>query len=333
MADNGLIIIDMPNSKEQWIIIVNVYAASRKAGALWRDAEALLEAEGVDYRCYMTGKDGNACELARAASEDGYRRIVAVGGDGTVHDVLNGIMMYVDSQDAVRAGVSVEDFTLAVLPLGSGNDWIKSTGVPRNMKKAISMLAAESFRKQDIVRVTLGEADGLQKSVSYMVNVGGTGLDADVCRIVNVNKKLGYRGKILYVTALLRCLRKRVPVSVRVLCDGKEFYSGNILSIAYGVGKYSGGGMRQTADAVLDDGLLDVTLIPDLPVTVIARKAPKLFTGTFTKVKEVFVCRCRKVEVLPESVCPYTEVDGEVIGQAPVSLEVLPDQVNVLGTV
>lgn len=91
--------------------------------------------------------------------------------------------------------------------------------------------------------------------------------------------------------------------------------------------------MRQTADAVLDDGLLDVTLIPDLPVTVIARKAPKLFTGTFTKVKEVFVCRCRKVEVFPESVCPYSEVDGEVVGQAPVSLEVLPDQINVLGTV
>lgn len=333
MADNGLVITAMPNSKEQWIIIVNVYAASRKAGAMWRDAEALLKSEGVDYQCCITGKDGNACELARAASEDGYRRIVAVGGDGTVHDVLNGIMMYVDSQDAVQAGVSVEDFTLAVLPSGSGNDWIKSTGVPRNMDKAIAMLSAGSFRKQDVVKVTLREQDGLRKSVSYMVNVGGTGLDADVCRIVNVNKKLGYRGKILYVAALLRCLRKRVPMSVRVVCDGNEFFSGNILSIAYGVGKYSGGGMRQTTDAVLDDGLLDVTLIPDLPVTVIARKAPKLFTGTFTKVKEVFVCRCRKVEVLPESVCPYTEVDGEVIGQAPVSLEVLPGQINVLGTV
>lgn len=321
----------MPDMKEQWIIIVNVYAASKNAGSMWRDAERLLQMEGVDYQCRMTGRDGNAFDIARSVSEEGFRRILAVGGDGTVHDALNGIMMYVDSDEAVRQNVKIEDFTLAVLPMGSGNDWIKSTGVPRDVAKAVAMLASGSFRKQDVVRVTLKDRDGAAKSLSYMINVGGTGLDADVCRVVNVNKKLGYRGKILYVLALLKCLHSRVPVSVKVICDGELFYSGNILSIAYGVGRYSGGGMRQTADAVLDDGLLDVTLIPDLPLTTIARKAPRLFTGTFTKVKELYVCRCRNIEVIPDTVCPYTEVDGEVIGQAPVCLEVLPGYINVLG--
>lgn len=326
-----LVIIVMPGLKKQWIIIVNVYAASRKAGAIWRETEVYLREKGIDYQCRMTGKDGNACELARAASEDGFRRIVAVGGDGTVHDVLNGIMMYVDSPEG--DGVSPSDFTLAVLPSGSGNDWIRSTGVPRDMRRATDMLAAGTFIRQDIVRVTVLDDSGAARNVSYMVNVGGVGIDADVCRVVNVNKKLGYRGKILYVVALLRCLRKRLLLPARILCDGKEFYSGNVFSIAFGLGKYSGGGMRQTSDAVLDDGLLDVTLIPELPLMTIAKRAPRLFTGTFTKVPEVIAGRCRCVEFFPEGMTnPYVEVDGEVVGQAPVRLEVIPCKINVLGT-
>ena len=317
---------------KQWIIIVNVYAASKKAGLLWRRAERLLKERGIAYQCRFTGTDGNACELARKASEQGFRNIVAVGGDGTVHDVLNGIMHYVDDAKTAGADVSLDEFTLAVLPMGSGNDWIRSTGVPRSIRGAVSMLESESFIRQDIVRASILDSDGSAKSVTYMVNIGGAGIDADVCRVVNVNKKLGYKGKILYVIGLIRCLRKRVPVSVKVLCDGNLIYDGNIFSIAFGIGKYSGGGMRQTSDAALDDGLLDVTVIPDIPVGVIATRAHKLFTGSFTKVRELFVGRGRSVEIVPESVRPYVEVDGEVVGHAPVRFDVLPSQINVLGT-
>lgn len=317
--------------EDKWIVIVNVYAASKKAGALWRGIESQLKARGIDYRCHMTGADGNACELAHSAATEGYRRFVAVGGDGTVHDVLNGIMNYVDSPDAAGSGVAVCDFTLAVLPMGSGNDWIKSTGVPRDPVKALSMLASASFIRQDVVKVSLLDADGSVKTVSYMANIGGVGIDADVCRVVNVNKKLGFRGKILYVVALVRCLRKRVPVNVRIICDGKVLYDGSIFSIAFGIGKYSGGGMRQTSDAVLDDGLLDVTVIPDISLGVIARRAYRLFTSTFTQVKELTVGRGVSVEVVPEDVRPYAEVDGEVIGQAPVRFDVMPSHLNVLG--
>ena len=317
--------------KERWIVIVNVYAASKKAGSMWRKAERLLKEYGVDYQCRLTGAEGNACQLAYAASAEGCRRIVAVGGDGTVHDVLNGIMQYVDTPEAAAAGVKLDEFTLGVLPMGSGNDWIRSTGVPKKMSEAIALLASGSFIQQDVVKASLLDADGSVRSVSYMANIGGVGIDADVCRVVNVNKKLGYRGKILYVVALVRCLRKRVPVNVRIICDGKVLYDGSIFSIAFGIGKYSGGGMRQTSDAVLDDGLLDVTVIPDISLGVIARRAYRLFTSTFTQVKELTVGRGVSVEVVPEDVRPYAEVDGEVIGQAPVRFDVMPSHLNVLG--
>jgi diacylglycerol kinase family enzyme len=317
----------MKQKKDIWLIIVNVFAASKKAGDQWQRAESLLKQEGVAYECRYTGDSGNACRIAEISSREGYRKFVAVGGDGTVHDVLNGIMAFVDSPDSDSC---LEDYYLAVLPMGSGNDWVRSLDIPCDVKKIVGLITEGSFGRQDVVKVSLlGEGD-VPKAVSYMANIGGVGIDADVCRIVNVNKKMGMSGKILYVKALVQCLMKRVPVVARVFCDGEEVFYGKYFSIAFGVGKYSGGGMRQTADALMDDGLLDMTLIPELSAWVIAKEAPKLFTGTFTKVKQLVVKRARKIVVVPENGRPYVEVDGEVIGTAPMSLEIMGPQINVL---
>ena len=317
----------MKQKDDIWLIVVNVFAASKKAGELWRRAESLLKHKGIRYECRYTGDSGNACRIAEDASREGYRRFVAVGGDGTVHDVLNGIMSFVDAPgNAVR----LEDFYLSVLPMGSGNDWIKSLGISKDVKGIVELMAAGSFGRQDVVRVRILDDDGNAKSVSYMANVGGVGIDADVCRIVNVNKKMGMRGKVLYVKALIQCLAHRTPVVARVLCDGAEVFRGKCFSIAFGIGKYSGGGMRQTADALMDDGFLDMTLIPELGMLKIAKEAPKLFTGTFTKIPELVVRRARGIVVIPEGGAPHVEVDGEVIGTAPVCLEIMGPQINVL---
>lgn len=317
----------MKHKKDIWLIVVNVFAASKKAGELWRRAESMLKYKGISYECRYTGDSGNAYRIAQEASCEGYRKFVAVGGDGTVHDVLNGIMAYVDSPEQ---NVQLEDFYLSVLPMGSGNDWVKSLGISKDVKKIVDLMAENSFGKQDVVKVSILDGAGNIKSVSYMANVGGVGIDADVCRIVNVNKRMGMKGKILYVKALVQCLMNRVPVVARVVCDGVEVFKGRYFSIAFGVGEYSGGGMRQTAGAVMDDGYLDMTLIPELGALKIAKEAPKLFTGSFTRIKELVVCRSKSIVVMPEGGHPYVEVDGEVIGTAPVCLEIMGPQINVL---
>lgn len=318
----------MKQKKDIWLIVVNVFAASKKAGELWRRAESLLKQEGISYECRYTGDSGNACRIAEDSAREGYRKFVAVGGDGTVHDVLNGIMYFVDSPELKT--VRLEDFYLAVLPMGSGNDWIKSLGIPRDVKNIVGLISSGAFGCQDVVKVSLIDEAGKPKSVTYMANVGGVGIDADVCRIVNVNKKMGMSGKILYVKALIQCLMHRVPVVARVLCDGEEVYHGKYFSIAFGIGKYSGGGMRQTSDAVMDDGLLDMTIIPELGALTIAMKAPQLFTGTFSRIKQLVSKRGTKIEVIPDNGRPYVEVDGEVIGTAPVCMEIMGQQINVL---
>jgi diacylglycerol kinase family enzyme len=247
--------------------------------------------------------------------------------------VLNGIAEYVYSGDG--PDVAISDFTLGVLPVGSGNDWVKSTGVPRDIKGAVDVIAAGCTGLQDVVRVEVLDPSDYASaplSVSYMANVGGVGLDARVCEIVNRKKEQGRRGKKLYVSALLYCIKHRVPIRAKVVCDGKEVFAGRYLSIAFGVGRYSGGGMRQTPLAELGDGLLDVTVIPDIPIWTIAKEVPRLFTGTFHKVDVLTMAKCREVLVLPdgEADAEPAEVDGEVVGRAPVRMTVLDEQIRVV---
>lgn len=323
--------MDNSDKKYIWLAVMNVYAASRKAGSVWKTAESMLNKAGVPYEVMFTGNGDNAVSISQKAAAMGYRSFIAVGGDGTVHDVLNGIMSAIDTG---VCNADISEFTLGVLPVGSGNDWVKSTGIPCDVRAAVNVISAGRTARQDIVKASILTSDHpfLPRNVSYMVNVGGVGLDARVCEIVNRKKKQGRGGKQLYVSALVHCIRHRVPAKVRIICDGEVVFDGNCLSVAFGIGKYSGGGMRQTPLAVLDDGYLDVTVIPDIPLLTIAKEVPRLFTGTFHKVAALTQARCREVILIPEKGADPepVELDGEVVGNAPVKLEVLERQINIL---
>ena len=176
-----------------WFAVVNGFAASKKAGALWESAERLLKERGVIFHGTRTGNAGNAAELSFDACMAGYRRFVAVGGDGTVHDVLNGIAAYVEWCSEYGRNVTFADFTLGVIPLGSGNDWIRSHGLGRSVEDAVDVIAKGNTGLQDVVKVSILDPAALpyerEISVSYMVNVGGVGIDARVCERVNALKR------------------------------------------------------------------------------------------------------------------------------------------------
>jgi diacylglycerol kinase family enzyme len=331
--------MEIPVNNDIWYAVVNIFAASKKAVGKWNIAEQKLREDGIDYVAEATGHHGNARTLTRDACVKGYRKFIAVGGDGTVHDVLEGIMLYLEK---VGEESALSDFTLAVIPVGSGNDWIKTAGVPNDVVKAASLFRTGRVSRQDVVKVSLLDPETFPQEkvlkASFMANVGGVGLDAMVCKMVNAEKRRGKRGKRLYVSALLYHIIHRVPAFARVICDGEQVFAGAYLSMAFGIGRYSGGGMRQTPAAVMDDGLLDMTIIPDLPIMKIAVEAPKLFTGKFLTVSELVTSRSRSIIVVPydESLpCAHVcggpvEVDGEVVGNAPVKFEVLPSQLKVL---
>ena len=324
--------MEVAERSEVWFAVVNVYAASKTASQRWEKAEQRLKEKGVVYHGNRTGRSGNAMEITFDACMAGYRKFVAVGGDGTVHDVLNGIAAYVESMSEYSAGLSMSDFTLGVIPLGSGNDWVKSTGVPADICEAVDLLADPKIGKQDVVRASVLDHMLRPMSDSYMANVGGIGIDARVCVNVNAQKAAGKRGKILYVIALLRAIKERKPAAATVVCDGKTVFEGEYYSMAFGVGKYSGGGMRQTPAAVIDDGLLDMTIIPVLPFKRILKEAWKLFTDSFLTIPELVAVKGKSIVVTPVAGSSEepVEVDGEVVGKISARFDVLDSQINVV---
>lgn len=319
-----------------WFAVVNVYAASQTAAVLWKKAEYLLRQRGVPYHGTFTGNTGTAVELTFDACAAGYRRFIAVGGDGTVHDVLNGIANFVEWSAGSDNECDFSDFTLTVIPFGSGNDWIKSLGIPRDVDRVVDVITAGVTAKQDVVRVSMLDPKALPEeseiSVSYMANIGGVGLDAKVCERVNAKKIEGRRGKILFITSLICAIRERKSIPMKVIADDKVIFDGPYYSMAFGIGKHSGGSMRQTPAAVLDDFLLDVTVIPEVPMRRLIPESRRLFSGTLLDVPEVVSAKCTKVVVLPSdmSTPQLVEVDGELVGNAPVKLEVLKTQLNVI---
>ena len=323
--------MEVANKAEIWFAVLNIYAASKRAESYWRKAEKALKELEIGYHGNRTGRSGNAMEITFDACMAGYRKFIAVGGDGTVHDVLNGIAAYLDWADDVGYSVDFSAFTLGVIPVGSGNDWIKTTGVPKDVCEAVKTLKKCCVGHQDVVRLSVLDENDNEISRSYMVNVGGVGLDPRICEQVNRLKTEGKRGRILYVTSLIHAIRHRKSSGIQVICDGETVFDGLFYSIAFGIGKYSGGGMRQTPTAVLDDGLLDVTVIPELPMKRIIREVWRLFDGTFHKVpelvtgkyKEIVVCPCGR-ELEP------VQVDGEVVGKGKAKFKVLDSQINIV---
>lgn len=328
----------MNDTSNTWFAIVNPHAGKGTALSQWQSASRMLDGAGVSHVESMTDCKLHAMEIAFRAAEDGYRKFIAVGGDGTLHEVLDGVVRSVVNASIEGRELSLSDFYLAVIPIGSGNDWIRSHHVPHDMAAAVRLISEGSFAPQDVVKVSSRPVRSSSSSqsiqvvpCSYMVNIGGVGLDARICERVNREKDHGKNGRLLYVNSLVYNLCHHRASRMLVECDGKTVYEGKVLSIAFGIGKYSGGGMRQTPEAVIDDGLIDVTVIPALSPFKILKEARRLFDGTLWKVKEIVKGKCRSVKVTPlEGPGELVEVDGETVGNIPVSLEVLPQQINVL---
>ena len=312
----------MNASDTEWFIIVNPNAGSGKTMSLWPPAQKRLDEHKIHYRAVLTSHRLHATALSREAASKGFRRILGVGGDGTVHEIFSGILSWCE-----QTGTDPAEFTIGILPIGSGNDWIKSTGIPGDTVKAVEQLAAGAFRTQDVIRVESPEG------IRYMTNVGGTGFDSHVCRSVNSQKDSGKRSSRIYINALLSTIAHLGAISVAVRADGAEVFSGKCLSIALGEGRYSGGGMLQTSAADLDDGLLDAVIIPRMGIGKIVRELPRLFGGGLHESKAVKYLQCRELEIVPLDSASEDiyELDGEIEGRLPLKARVTGLKINILG--
>ena len=312
----------MADTKSEWYIIVNPHAGSGKTMEEWAVAEKRLAELDIPNEAAYTGYKAHAKQLAAKAAESGYRKIIAVGGDGSVHEMFSGILSWCD-----ETGTPSEEFCLGVIPIGSGNDWIKSLNVPHDTLAVVDLIQRESFTRQDVVKV---RAAG--DKCCYMANIGGVGFDSHVCERVNAKKERGRRSKRIYVSALLYTILHLKRFHAEISGDGEVYYSGPCFSIAFGNGKYSGGGMLQTAASEIDDGLLDVMIVPVTSLFVLLKEVRRVFDGTILESKHLIYRKCHDLKVVPLNArsADIIEMDGEIEGRLPLEISMTGRQVNVL---
>lgn len=305
--------------KNGWMVIVNPKAGSGRGLKDWPVISNQMNRSGLDFTCVFTEHKYHAVELTVKAITDGYRKIVAIGGDGTVNEVVNGIFI---QQQVPTTGIS-----LAVIPAGTGNDWMRMFGIPKTYSDAVQSLVVEHTILQDVGLITYYET--MIQHRRYMANASGMGFDAMVNRRFNRLKDEGRWGKRLYIMSTLKELIRYRSKHFKVIIDGKVFYDDAVFSATVGVGKYNGGGMIPMPNAVIDDGLFDITVIKRVNMFSVLRHFRKLYNGKLYNYSKVLSAQGKRItiETRPES---PIEIDGEAMGYSPFTFELVPKSIKVV---
>ncbi len=305
--------------KNGWMVIVNPKAGSGSGLKDWPVISNQMNHSGLDFTCVFTEHKYHAVELTVKAINDGYRKIVAIGGDGTINEVVNGFF--------IQQQVPPADISLAVIPAGTGNDWMRMFGIPKTYSDAVQSLVSEHTILQDVGLITYYETKIQHRR--YMANAAGMGFDAMVNRRFNRLKDEGRWSKWLYIKSTLKELLRYRSKHFKVIIDGQVFYDNDVFSATVGVGKYNGGGMIPMPNAVIDDGLFDITVIKRVNVFSVLRHFRKLYNGKLYNYSKVLSAQCQHitVETRPES---PIEIDGEAMGYSPFTFELVPKSIKVV---
>jgi diacylglycerol kinase (ATP) len=298
---------------KQMVFIVNPSAATGAVGKQWPRIETLCRERLGPFPCLMTSAPGDAREFARREALKGSSLIVCVGGDGTLNEIVNGLM---SDQGPVR-----DDVVVGFIPFGTGCDFRRTLGIPKDVRGAIEVIAQGCTLPIDLGRLTyLGH--GGRTSVRYFHNVTSFGLGGEVDERVNrAGREMGGFFSFLKATLISLLLYDKKRIRLRV----DERFDETVLTwnIAVANGKYHGGGMCIAPDASARDGLFEVTIVGDLSLREIVYHLPKLYSGRIAEVKKVRMMAGKRIEAFSEQRV-LLDVDGEQPGLLPVSIDIVP---------
>jgi len=297
-------------------LIVNPEAANGAVRKNWPRIRDFLQAEGARFDAVLTEQPGHATRLARQALDDGFRTIVAVGGDGTVNEVLNGL---------AEEGSVDPEVVLGIIPWGTGADFARMLGIPRDYAEACRHLLRSEPRPVDLGRITcLREGREVER---YFINAAGLGFDGEVAEIVNrFPKVLG--GTITYLTCLFIGLVTYRNKNIELSFDGQPV-RGRVNSVVVCNGCYFGGGMFIAPGAALDDGLFNVVILGNLNKLEVVVNLPRIYKGTHLTHPKVSHFPAREVHVEAQERM-FLQAEGELIGEAPATFRIIPRALKVL---
>ncbi len=313
--------------------IINPKAAAGKTMKTWNNViEPILKQKNVDYRAFFTERREHAIQIARdvVTTTGGFKNVISIGGDGTFHEVINGLMD--DKGQAVKA-----DINAGIICSGTGSDFIKTVGIPRDPVGALDIVLQQKPKKLDILKGTFSSMDGGQSS-RYSINIADAGFGGDVVDFVNRSTKI-FGGKFSFTRGALNTIMSKKPMRARIELDGTEPREVDLVAIFFGNCIFNGGGLRVAMDADPADGMMDVTMLEAMKKMAIVSillnfyKDRETVDAHFKKYnKTMYYGRHKKASVIPAG--PGRDIlldfDGEMVGKAPLDIEVIPSVINVL---
>ena len=302
--------------RPEMFVIVNPASGGGKTGQRWAGIEERLRIEGAQFDAEFTHEPGHATLLARQAVATGYRTIVSVGGDGTLNEVINGLVADDRADPAVRLGI---------IPGGTGSDFGRGIGLPRDpLGSALHLLKAEP-RWFDAGQIVCKLGEGM--TTRYFINVAGLGFDGAVSDRVNRSSK-AMGGTIPYLSSLLVTLFTYGNKRVHWTLDGRTFDQ-VLNSVIVANAHFFGGGMHISPNSKMDDGQFHVITLGDWGKVEFLMAVPRVYNGTHLthpKVKEYIG---REVTVEADGRM-FLQAEGDLFGEAPATFKLLPHMLQVL---
>lgn len=288
----------------RFLIIANPHGGKGRISRVLPRVEVLLRAHGADFHIRQTNGPLHGREIARE-ERDRFDAVVALGGDGTVNEIVNGLV-----------GSTTP---LGVIPQGTANDFARSFGIPLSLEKSIATLVKGKPRPIDLGRVNGRHFD----------NAVGVGFDARVSKTSRSIRWL--KGYPLYVWATLKTLGKYSAIPMRIELDDRVLEENTYL-VCVGNGSIVGGGLKLTPKAIMDDGVFHVCHVRDISAGKVVRNFLKLTNGSVEEVAEVTVFQSRKVRITSDAPLPV-HMDGELPEEEPkrVEVELIPQALEVIG--
>ncbi|HYR63826.1 MAG TPA: diacylglycerol kinase family protein [Actinomycetota bacterium] len=268
--------------------------------------EKILAGAGLDFDLHVTERRHHAVELARQAIDDGWTYLVAVGGDGTIHEVVNGMMG--------DGGPRNRDAVLGIVSAGSGSDFVRTFGLPDDASHGVEHLTGDGFVDIDLGRVTFTTEGG--ESTEWFPNIAEAGLGADVAKVA---ERLPRRlGRSRYLVGFWITLARFKGTEGTVVCDTRT-YEGRITNLVVANGQFFGGGMHVAPKATPTDGRLDVLIQIGTKADYIAA-ITKVFKGKHIPSPAIKEYKARRVEVTTKKPL-RVEADGELLGMTPATFQ------------
>jgi YegS/Rv2252/BmrU family lipid kinase len=305
-------------------VLVNPRSGGGRTAREWQEIERALAAVYPRMTIGVTERRGHGTALVRQALREGHQEIVAIGGDGTINEAING---FFDAE-----GSLAPDAVFAFVTSGTGGDFRKSFGIEAGAATAINRLRTAGIRAVDVGRVACLTAHG-ERTVRYFINIASFGLSGVIVDSVNrarIAKLFGGTFTFAFHSAAATLRYRNMPI--RIMVDGREDEIATISTVAIANAQYFGGGMRVAPDAKPDDGLFDVVIMGGAPRGQSLAKMRLIYTGQHVFEPHVHVIRGRRVVVAPVAETRgrpvLIETDGESAGRLPATFEILPRALN-----